>query len=752
MTTHSPSVGASKGPGRERAPVRSLSDSDLQIVAEAIPHIVWIAAPDGATTYFNQQGWEYTGRQREANDGWGWVALLHPNDAEPARLAWEHAARTEDPFAIEFRIRRFDGVFHWHCVRARPLRDANGELTTWIGTATDIEDQRQLELSLRASEQDAIETLTVLQQIQAAAPWGFCFVDRDFRIRRINESLARVGGSSVEEHLGRTVAELVPALWSQIENSYQRALSGEAVVNLEVSGPSAEQPGRTLHWLTSYYPVRVDGEIIGVSNLIVDITERKEDEEFRAAVMDNMAEGLITVDGDGCVKYINHAAAKLTGWTEDELRGKPMHGAIHFQQADGTLCPDADCSMLKVRSEGLDVRVADETFTRKDGTTFPVAYSSAPVRMGSALRGAVVVFRDITDELGDTAQAMRELAKLSWVGRIRDALDDGRLVLYSQPIVPLGDGKPSEELLLRMIGPSGNVILPGSFLPVAEKYGLIGEIDRWVITEAIRLAAMGRQVKVNLSAASVETLDMLTFIERKIHEAGADPANIVFEITETALMHDIDAGASFVRGLADLGCRFALDDFGTGFGSFTYLKKLPIDYLKIDIDFVRHLTTNPANRHLVKAVVALAHGFGAQTIAEGVEDEDTLALLRIEQVDFAQGFHVGRPAPVAPHQGPARMEFPGLRIDTGTREVIVDGRHVEFTRREFDLLAQLAATPRHVFSREQLLLSVWQSSSNWQTAKTVNEHVRRIRHKIESDPHWPHRIRTVAGVGYRFDP
>ena len=209
------------------------------MVAEAIPHIVWIAAPDGATTYFNQQGCEYTGCPRQANDGWGWVALLHPDDAEPARLAWEHATRTEDPFAIEFRIRRFDGAFRWHCVRALPLRDADGELTTWIGTATDIEDQRQLEVSLRASEQDAIETLTVLQQIQSAAPWGFCFVDRDFRIRRINESLARVGGISVEEHLGRTVAELVPALWSQIENAYQRALSGTAVVNLEVSGPSA---------------------------------------------------------------------------------------------------------------------------------------------------------------------------------------------------------------------------------------------------------------------------------------------------------------------------------------------------------------------------------------------------------------------------------------------------------------------------------------------------------------------------------
>ena len=608
-----------------------------------------MAAPYGATTYFNRQGCEYTGCPREANDSWGWMALLHPNDAEPARPAWEHVVRTEDPFTIEFRIRRFDGAFRWNCVRAlatarcqwgthdldryrqrhrRPA--ATGTVAMGLGTESDRNPRHPSTDRVGCSLGGSVSsTGTFVSSTSTRASLGW----------------AASRSTSIS---GAPWLNWRPPCGAEFENAYQRALSGTAVINLEVTGPSAEQPGQTLHWLTSNYPVRVDGEIIGVSNLIVDITERKEDEDFRAAVMDNMAEGLITVDGDGCVKYMNHAATNLIGWSEDELRGKPMHGAVHFQQADGTLCPDEDCPMLKVGSEGVDVRVADETFTRKDGTTFPVAYSSRRPCAGGAIRGAVVVFRDVTDELGETAQAMLELTKLSWVGRIRDALDDGRFVLYSQAIVPLGDRKPSEELLLRMIGPSGNVILPGSFLPVAEKYGLIGEIDRWVITEAVGLAATGRRVEVNLSAASVNTPDMLTFIERKIHEAGADPRNIVFEITETALMHDIDAGASFVRRLVDLGCRFALDDFGTGFGSFTYLKRLHVDYLKIDIDFVRDLTTNSANLHLVKAVVALAHGFGAQTIAEGVEDEETLTLLRIEQVDFAQGFHVGRPAPLVP--------------------------------------------------------------------------------------------------------
>jgi EAL domain-containing protein (putative c-di-GMP-specific phosphodiesterase class I) len=258
------------------------------------------------------------------------------------------------------------------------------------------------------------------------------------------------------------------------------------------------------------------------------------------------------------------------------------------------------------------------------------------------------VFRDITEEARERAGVRKELAALSWIGRIRDAIDEHRLVLYSQPIVPLAGGRPSEELLLRMIGRDGEIILPGSFLPVAEQYGLIGEIDRWVITQAVRLAANGRRViEANLSAASVGTSDLLPFIERQLQEAGADPANLVFEITETALMRDVTAGNAFARGLAELGCGLALDDFGTGFGGFTYLKKLPITYLKIDIEFVRDLVTNRESLHVVKAIVSLARAFGLRTIAEGIEDEDTLAVLRTEGVDFGQGFHLGRPAPAS---------------------------------------------------------------------------------------------------------
>ncbi len=239
----------------------------------------------------------------------------------------------------------------------------------------------------------------------------------------------------------------------------------------------------------------------------------------------------------------------------------------------------------------------------------------------------------------------RQLDAYTWVGRTRDALYEGRLVLYSQPIVPLTGGEPSEELLLRMLGREGEIIRPAAFLPAAEKYGLIGEIDQQVVTQAAQLAARGRRVQANLSAKSVSSPVLLPLIEHSLCEADADPSNLVFEVTETALMEDFEAGKIFARGVADLGCDLALDDFGTGYGSLTRLKRLPAKYLKIDIEFVRDFASSSGSRHVVEAITGLARRFGQQTIAEGVEDHETLALLQDTGVDFAQGYHLGHPLP-----------------------------------------------------------------------------------------------------------
>jgi EAL domain-containing protein (putative c-di-GMP-specific phosphodiesterase class I) len=176
---------------------------------------------------------------------------------------------------------------------------------------------------------------------------------------------------------------------------------------------------------------------------------------------------------------------------------------------------------------------------------------------------------------------------------------------------------------------------------------LVTSIDRWVIAQAIDLAAAGHPVELNLSARSFSDPTLPYFIQQLLDRTGADPKLLVFELTETALLHNDRAATCFAERIHAMGGRLALDDFGTGYGAFTYLKHLPVDLLKIDIEFVRDAVREPASRSLIDAVVSLADAFGLATVTEGVEDEATLALLRDLGVDHAQGYHLARPAPLS---------------------------------------------------------------------------------------------------------
>ena len=239
-------------------------------------------------------------------------------------------------------------------------------------------------------------------------------------------------------------------------------------------------------------------------------------------------------------------------------------------------------------------------------------------------------------------------AKLEWSLRIRQAIDEDRLVLHAQPIVDLATGEQvQQELLVRMRDEDGGLVMPGVFLPPAERFHLAPLIDRWVIAQAAVLAS-DRRVEVNLSAQSMGDDSLVEYVETQLRDAGADPHNVVFEITETAAARDIEQATRLAEQLSALGCGFALDDFGTGYGSFTYLKHLPVDYIKIDIEFVRHLKPDSPDLQVVSAIIDVAKKFGIRTVAEGVENEEALELLRELGADFAQGYHLGRPRPESP--------------------------------------------------------------------------------------------------------
>jgi diguanylate cyclase (GGDEF)-like protein len=238
--------------------------------------------------------------------------------------------------------------------------------------------------------------------------------------------------------------------------------------------------------------------------------------------------------------------------------------------------------------------------------------------------------------------------------RIRDALTHDRLSLHTQPIRSLASGGIERyELLLRMTGDEGELLPASAFIGAAERSGMIQELDRWVVAQALEV--LGRRERegdpvslhVNLSGASLADVSVLEFIERQLDEGDADPSRCTFEITATAKVNDYVKAGGFADRLTEFGCQVAIDDYGSGFGPFHYLKELPFDVIKIDGEFIRDMPRSDADQLTVQAIVQIARGLGKTTIAEFVQDDATAELLREYGVDMAQGFHLGKPVALA---------------------------------------------------------------------------------------------------------
>ena len=251
----------------------------------------------------------------------------------------------------------------------------------------------------------------------------------------------------------------------------------------------------------------------------------------------------------------------------------------------------------------------------------------------------------------------RHTGEIQWLQRLQSALKENRFQLYSQPIVPAyGDdgGGPAMEVLVRLQDEAGHEVPPSEFVRAAERYRLMGLVDRWVVQTT--LAALGRGamsipanrgVAINISGQTLGDLQFLEFVVECLDSTGVTPSQVCFEITESAVVANLDHARRFVGVLHGMGCQFALDDFGSGVGSFSNLKNLPMDYLKIDGSFMRNLARDTVNQAMVTAMIKLARTLNFKVIAEQVEDAAALEAARRMGVDYVQGFAVGRPQPLA---------------------------------------------------------------------------------------------------------
>jgi len=674
-------------------------------LAETSTDMLTVVDAEGRFAYLSPACRELLGVDPATLVGRHPLALIHPDDLPGVKRAFADAAGGADRLTVTLRLRRADGAWVWAESTLRVLRDAAGRVLEAHTTVRDISDRMAARKAIEEAEARFRSTFE-------EAPIGMAITAPSGHFQRVNRALGRL--------LGYSSAQLESLHVSAVTHPDDRAADSDAIASM-LSGAtdSFRAEKRYLHangeavWaaLSSTIVRARDGTPLYFLSQMQDVTERRRHEaELRHLADHDPLTGLlnrrsferelerhvalverygprgaaIVLDLDH-FKTINDTLGHGVG---DELIARvaqALRGRLRESDVLARLGGDEFALLLLEggREEAVEVArdvlevVRGQAVLANSGRARRVSASIgiAVFRAGRRLSGdAVLVEADLAmyeaKEAGRDRYAVAEGgasdgtlgARISWADLIRDALAEDRFVLHAQPIVDVATGSIGQyELLLRMVDPDGELIAPGAFLPVAERFDLIGEVDRWVVRRALAmLAAVNAAghditVEVNLSGRSTGDPELLALIERELIATGVDPARLIFEITETTAVANIPAAQAFAARLAELGCRFALDASeamtrplgrGRGAGSFYCLKHLPFDYLKIDGEFVRQCATDPTDQLVIGAVVDIARGLGKRTVAEQAGDDATLAMLRRLGVDQAQGYFLGRPAPL----------------------------------------------------------------------------------------------------------
>jgi diguanylate cyclase (GGDEF)-like protein/PAS domain S-box-containing protein len=654
---------------------------------------------DGKFLRVNRALTEIVGYDTEHLLGLTFQEITHPDDLDAdLALVRQVLAGELRSYRMEKRYLRADGEHCWVLLSVSLVRDDAGEPLYFVSQIEDVTERRRSEDALREAEDR-------FRSAFDEAPIGMAINALDGRFLRVNRALCEITGYSGEQLEATNYRSIThPDDLARNERGVAEMLAGDT--------PSYRTEKRYIHSDGHVVPVDLsatvvrdgDGEPIHVLTQVQDITERKRFEgqlqyladhdsltglfnrrrfeeeltrELASAERYESRVAVLAIDLDD-FKYINDSLGHSIG---DELITRVGHavrerlrrtdvlarlggdefavivprvdqdGALEVAESLLQAVGEVDLVGLGGRGGGrVSASIGVAMFDAASKLTADELLVEADIAMYDAKEAGRdrVVLYDATEDREE-----RMLSRMTWADRIRDALENEAFVLYAQPVMSLGaDPIARSELLLRMLGENGDVIPPGSFLYIAERFDLIQEIDRWVVSRAIEILAeeqaAGREIVlcVNLSAKSVVDPALLEHISHELEASGADGRGLCFEVTETAAVVNIARARHFASTVAELGCEFALDDFGAGFASFYYLKHLAFDLLKIDGEFVTDLTTSRTNQLVVKAVVDIARGLGKRTIAEFVEDAETLELLRGMDVDFAQGFYVAKPAPL----------------------------------------------------------------------------------------------------------
>ena len=628
------------------------------------------------------------GAQWEPADGLRLEDIVPPDTAAVLARHYRRALTGEE-VSLEYRS-VLDGRSYW--LNIVPLLDDLGEVEGGMAVTLDVTVRAHAQDALRRSEER-------FRRAFDEAPIGMALLALDGRVRKVNSAFCQLTGHDQTELVGEYLAALtVPEDAAQRVEDLQRLIAGEHDTHrgeLRLRHRAGAPIATAMHAAI----VRDGrGEPEHVLLQVQDIGERKVlEEELQFMADHDPLTGLLNPRGlrrelDSHVargkRYGPHGA--LLALDLDQLPS--VNDTLGHGAGDELIVRLTALLRERLRDSDVIARLGADEFavllpyvTREQAETVAVALSALlrgeevdpgaepPHRLTTSVGVAMFDDPDLTSQeaLIRANLAMYESktagrgrvsfyaedpdgvarAGVNWVDRIRAALREDRLCLLAQPIVSLNAETPAMyEMLLRMVEGDGELILPAEFLRVAERFDLIGGIDRWVIGRAIgvleQASTNGHAVSVNISAKSLGDADLLTQIEQLLNDHPIAPEMLVFEVTETAVIANLQLARHFAERLQELGCRLALDDFGSGLHSFYHLKHLPFDFLKIDGEFVTNCLVSHTDRLLVQALVTIAQGLDKLTVAEFTPDQQTLEFLGSLGVDFSQGFFTGPPVPL----------------------------------------------------------------------------------------------------------
>ncbi len=632
------------------------------------------------------------------------VLYVNPIDRERVFARLEAQGLVKN---FEYRLRRKDGSEIVVLENSRAIYDDNGEVIAHEGTITDITERKRAETRIFEEKERAQVTLQSIGD-------GVITTDADGNVDYINPVAQDLIGWDLRGARGKPVSDIMMIVnehtRATCENPVVRCLKEGRIITLPENSVLITKTGEEVPIQDSAAPIRDRiGNIIGSVMVFHDVS--KESRLFRQLSYQASHDALTGLINRREFENRLVAAVETTIDNAEETHAllyvdldqfKVVNDTFGHAAGDALLRQLSDIIQKKIRSTDVLARLGGDEF----GILLERCSKERAIEVAEAIRGAIEGYRfewqesfttvrcsigvvHVTNEnKGDVPGLMSSAdvacysakdmgrnqvhfyrdsdaslrhEEMKWVSRITNAVEEDRLELFFQPIIGIGREKSERpghyELLLRMRDESGDIVGPDQFIPAAERYNLMSTLDRWVIHEALsKLADRNDEgvarytIAINLSGTSLSEDRFLDFVIDELAKQKLPPGAICFEITETAAISNLSRVVHFMQTLKKLGCKFSLDDFGSGLSSFTYLKNLPVDYLKIDGHFISNVAEDNVDESMVKAIHEVGSAMGIKTIAERVETKQVLEKLGALGVEFAQGYYFGRPISVASFQ------------------------------------------------------------------------------------------------------